>query len=40
VRRKCGAASLGEMVDLYDKLMEVVGWKVVDKEKEVELILV
>jgi len=28
------------MVDLYDKLMEVVGWKVVDKEKEVELTLV
>ena len=23
-----------ESVDLYDKLMEMTGWKVVDKEKE------
>ena len=27
----------GESVDLYDKLMELVGWKVTDKEKENDL---
>ena len=27
----------GETVDLYDKLMELVGWKVIDKEKENDL---
>ncbi len=30
----------GESVDLYDKLFELVGWKVVDKDKETDLTLI